>query len=69
MAVRERRFDDVDLLVIYIDGLRFAGHHVVAATAFLHAERSFRRIIGCEDLWMLRAALGDKVIDKGKKAA
>jgi len=27
----ERRFDDVDLLIIYLDGQEFAGHHVIAA--------------------------------------
>jgi transposase-like protein len=27
----ERRFDDVDILLIYVDGLRFGSHHVVAA--------------------------------------
>jgi transposase-like protein len=27
----ERRFDDVDLLAIYIDGVRFGEHHVLAA--------------------------------------
>jgi len=27
----ERRFDDVDLLAIYVDGVRFGEHHVLAA--------------------------------------
>jgi transposase-like protein len=27
----QRRFDELDLLVIYIDGLRFGEHHVIAA--------------------------------------
>lgn len=27
----ERRFDDVDLLILYIDGLRFGEHHLIAA--------------------------------------
>jgi transposase-like protein len=27
----QRRFDKLDLLIIYIDGLRFGGHHVIAA--------------------------------------
>lgn len=40
-----------------------------AATAFLHAEKSFRRIMGYDDLWMLRAALGDKAVDNRKEAA
>ena len=30
-ALCERRFDDVDLLIIYIDGVQFAEHHVIAA--------------------------------------
>jgi putative transposase len=27
----DRRFDDVDLIVMYIDGMRFGEHHVIAA--------------------------------------
>jgi len=27
----ERRFDDLDLLVIYVDGVQFGGHHVIVA--------------------------------------
>jgi len=27
----ERRFDDKDILIIYVDGLRFGSHHVLAA--------------------------------------
>jgi len=27
----ERRFDDIDMLIIYLDGLRFGSHHVLAA--------------------------------------
>jgi putative transposase len=27
----ERRFDEIDLLVIYIDGMQFGGHHVINA--------------------------------------
>jgi transposase-like protein len=30
-ALAERRLDDVDLLVIYIDGMRFGPYHVIAA--------------------------------------
>jgi hypothetical protein len=29
--LNERRFDDVDLLVIYLDGMMFGSHHVVGA--------------------------------------
>jgi hypothetical protein len=27
----ERRFDDQDILVVYIDGIVFGGHHVIVA--------------------------------------
>jgi transposase-like protein len=27
----ERRFDDTDILIVYIDGIVFSGHHVIAA--------------------------------------
>ena len=27
----ERRFDDIDLLILYLDGLRFGAHHVIVA--------------------------------------
>ena len=30
-ALAERRFDALDLLVIYIDGVQFGGHHVIGA--------------------------------------
>ena len=43
-----------------------------AASAFLSAEKNFRRIRGYKDLWILEAALGrSKVtrIDKNKKVA
>ena len=30
-ALAERRFDELDLLVIYIDGVQFGGHHVIGA--------------------------------------
>ena len=30
-ALAERRFDELDLLVIYIDGVQFGGHHVLGA--------------------------------------
>jgi putative transposase len=30
-ALAERRFDDHDILIIYVDGLRFGRHHVLAA--------------------------------------
>ena len=30
-ALAERRFDDLDLLILYLDGLVFGGHHVLSA--------------------------------------
>ena len=30
-ALAERRFDDLDLLIIYLDGVQFGAHHVMAA--------------------------------------
>ena len=27
----DQRWDDVEILVIYIDGMRFASHHVISA--------------------------------------
>ncbi len=27
----ERRFDDTDILIVYIDGIVFSGHHVIVA--------------------------------------
>jgi transposase-like protein len=30
-ALAERRFDELDLLVIYVDGVQFGGHHVIGA--------------------------------------
>ena len=30
-ALAERRFDDKEILIIYIDGMQFAGHHILAA--------------------------------------
>jgi len=30
-ALADRRFDDLDLLVIYLDGVQFGGHHVIGA--------------------------------------
>ncbi len=40
-----------------------------AAAAFLDAERSFRRILGYRDLWMLKAILNENQVANGEKAA
>jgi len=39
-----------------------------ASSSLLAAEKSFRRIMGYRDLWMLKAALGEDV-DKADEAA
>ena len=40
-----------------------------AAAAFLDAERSFRRILGYRDLWMLKAILNENQVANDQKAA
>jgi len=40
-----------------------------AASAFLDAEKRFRRIMGHEHLWTLRAVSDSKVVDNGQGAA
>src|SRR5262245_11409308 len=46
-ALSERRFDDVDLVVIYLDGIRFGEHHVIAAVG---VDRSGKKhVLGVRD--------------------
>ena len=40
-----------------------------AATTFMHIEKRFRRIMGYDDTWMFKVALGDKVVDNRREAA
>lgn len=42
-----------------------------AALAYLEAERRFRKIQGCRDLWMLAQALGrtEQQVDRQSKVA
>jgi transposase-like protein len=40
-----------------------------AASSFLAAEKSFRRMMGYQDLWILAAALGRRQVAAAKKAA
>jgi len=47
-ALCERRFDETDLLIIYVDGVQFAQHHVIVAVG-VDSE-------GCKHLLGLRAA-------------
>lgn len=43
----ERRFDDVDLLIIYLDGLIFGDHHVLAAIGVDSAGK--KHVLGLKD--------------------
>jgi len=36
----ERRFDAIDLLVIYIDGMQFDEHHVIGAVGWITPDTS-----------------------------
>ncbi len=40
--LRERRWDEVDLLVLYIDGQRFGSHHVISAVGVDRTTSSVR---------------------------
>jgi len=40
----ERRFEDHDLLIIYLDGQQFAGHHVIAAVGV--DAQGFKHVLG-----------------------
>jgi len=44
--LQERRWEDVDILVIYIDGQRFADHHVLSAVGVDHQGK--KHILGME---------------------
>jgi putative transposase len=43
----ERRFEDKDILIIYIDGIRFAEHHVIAAVGV--DSEGFKHVLGLAD--------------------
>lgn len=43
----ERRFDDKDILIIYIDGIRFAEHHIIAAIGV--DSDGFKHVLGLVD--------------------
>ena len=44
--LRERRWDTVDLLVIYVDGQRFGGHHVISAVGI--DREGVKHVLGIE---------------------
>jgi putative transposase len=43
----ERRFEGKDILIIYIDGIRFAAHHVIAAVGV--DSEGFKHVLGLTD--------------------
>lgn len=43
----ERRLDDRDYLIVYVDGIQFGGHHLLAALAV--DERGEKRILGIRE--------------------
>lgn len=43
----ERRFDDKDILIVYIDGIVFGGHHVIVAIGV--DSKGFKHILGLRD--------------------
>ena len=51
-----------------LQGVLVRAGYRVAAGPLLAAEKSFRRIMGYRDLWMLEAALGEDVDDTEKAA-
>jgi putative transposase len=63
----ERRFDDKDILIIYIDGLRFGKYHVLA-TVGVDSE-GFKHVLGIkegasENATMVKALL-EELVEKG----
>jgi putative transposase len=60
----ERRFDELDLLVIYIDGQRFAAHHVISAVGI--DVKGYKHVLGLypgatENATVVKALLEDLV--------
>ena len=45
-SLLERRFDDLDILVIYIDGLVFAEHHILAAVGI--DAQGYKHVLGIQ---------------------
>lgn len=66
----ERRFDDVDLLIIYLDGIRFAAYHVITAIG-VDTEGN-KHVLGLregatENAVVVKALLED-LVERGVKA-
>jgi len=43
----ERRFDEIDLLIIYIDGVQYSGHHVIVALGV--DRQGYKHVLGLAD--------------------
>jgi len=66
----ERRFDDLDILIVYIDGIRFGQNHVIAALGVDSA--GFKHILGLregasENTVVVRDLLTD-LVERGLRA-
>ena len=46
-ALAERRFDDADILIVYIDGIVFSGHHVIVAIGV--DSEGYKHVLGLRD--------------------
>ena len=46
-ALMERRFDDKDILIVYIDGIVFSGHHVIVAIGV--DSEGYKHVLGLRD--------------------
>lgn len=65
-----RRFDDVDILVVYIDGQEFCGHHVISAVGV--DEHGHKHVLGLyagatENTTVVKSLLED-LVDRGVRA-
>ena len=43
----ERRFDDTDILIVYVDGIVFGGHHVIVAIGV--DSEGYKHVLGLQD--------------------
>jgi putative transposase len=65
----ERRFDDVDILIIYLDGQEFGGHHVISAVGV--DDKGFKHVLGLypgatENAAVVKSLLED-LVERGVK--
>jgi len=66
----ERRFDDIDILIVYIDGIVFSGHHVIVAIGVDSA--GHKHVLGLRDGASENAtvctALLEDLVERGVKS-